>query len=155
MQEHQDREESLDTKLTQFFGNYEARTNRALADPPEVDVEATAGAFAECFIEANPNGVVCGKNDEHFRESIPKGLEFYRSIGTKSMKIVSLTPTALDGGHAMAKVHWRAEYEKKEGEERGIDFAVLYLLQMVGKEPKIFGYITGDEQKAYEEMGLV
>lgn len=155
MNEHQS-QESLDARLTRFFGNYEARTNRALADPPEVDVEATAGAFAECFIEANPNGVVCGKNDEHFRESIPKGLEFYRSIGTKSMKIVSLTPTALDGGHALAKVHWRAEYEKKDdGEERGIDFDVLYLLRTAGKEPKIFGYITGDEQKAYEEMGLV
>lgn len=155
MHEHQDQAESLEARLTRFFGDYEARTNRALADPPEVDVEATAAAFADCFIEANPHGVVCGKNDQHFREAIPKGLEFYRSLGTRSMTITSLIPSALDGGHAMAKVHWRAEYGKEDGTGTSIDFDVIYLLQTAGEEPRIFGYITGDEQKAYEEMGLI
>jgi hypothetical protein len=46
---------SMDTRhqaLQQFFAEYEARFNRALEEPPEVDVEATAGAFTDCFIGA-------------------------------------------------------------------------------------------------------
>ncbi len=43
---------SVQEKLAEFFADYEARTNRALADPPEVDTEATAAAFADCFIGA-------------------------------------------------------------------------------------------------------
>jgi hypothetical protein len=30
----------------------------------EIDVEATANSFADCFIGANPLGVQCGKNDD-------------------------------------------------------------------------------------------
>lgn len=141
--------------LEKFFADYEARVNRALGDIPEVDVEATAGAFADCFIEANPNGVVCGKNDEELRAAIPKGMEFYRSIGTKSMKVVSLMPTQLDEYHVMAKVHWKASYVKKDGRKELIEFDVIYLVQMRESIPKIFGYITGDEQKVYRERGLV
>jgi hypothetical protein len=65
-----------DARLNQmedFFAAYAAGFNRALADVPEIDVEATAGAFADCFIAANPNGVSCGKNDEQFRAQIPEG----------------------------------------------------------------------------------
>ncbi len=45
----------------------------------------TAGAFADCLIAADPNGVLCGKNDEQIRTRIPEGLAFHRSIGVKSM----------------------------------------------------------------------
>jgi hypothetical protein len=50
---------SIEQRLAEFFAEYKARINRALADKPEIDIEATARAFADCFIEANPNGVVC------------------------------------------------------------------------------------------------
>ena len=104
---------STNRKLQEFFAEYETTFNRALSETATVDVEATAGAFADCFIEANPNGVMCGKNDEQFRTVIPQGYEFYRSIGTKSMEISSLTVTALDDYRAMAKVRWQALYVKK------------------------------------------
>ena len=71
--------------VEKFFEEYAARTNRALGEQPEVDVEATAAAFADCFVEASPVGVNCGGNNGKFREQIPKGFEFYRSIGTRSM----------------------------------------------------------------------
>jgi hypothetical protein len=129
--------------------------NKALAEKPEVDVEATAEAFAECFIGANPLGVACGKNDEQFRAQIPKGLEFYRSIGTNAMKIEALTVTPLDDHHAMVKIHWQAFYVKKNGSNLTIDFEVIYLVQILNDKPKIFGYITGDEQKAYRDHELL
>jgi hypothetical protein len=123
--------------------------------PPSVNVEATAAAFADCVLAANPVGVNCGRNDEEFRKQIPKGFEFYRSIGTKSMTIKSLTTTSLDDYHSMIKVHWEAFYWKLDGHEDLIDFDVIYLVQMIDETPKIFAYITGDEQKVLRERGLI
>jgi len=143
------------TTIKTFFADYERRFNRALSDPSEIDVEATAGAFAECFVEANPNGVACGRNDAEFRAHIPKGYAFYRSIGTKSMKIVSLVATHFDDRHSYVRVQWEALYIKKDGSEESVGFEVIYLVQMQGKEPRIFGYITGDEQKVLSEKGLI
>ena len=111
--------------------------------------------FSDCFIAANPGGVICGKNDEQFRLQILQGFEFYRSIGTKSMTISGLTVTALDEFHVQARVSWQADYIKKDGSGVRIDFDVIYMLQTIGKRPKIFAYITGDEEGALRERGLI
>jgi hypothetical protein len=55
----------------------------------------------------------------------------------------------------MVKVHWEAFYRKKDSSGELIDFDVIYLVQMIGDSPKIFGYITGDEQKVYKERALI
>jgi hypothetical protein len=148
-------EVTVNQRIEEFFERYEARLSGALAETPEVNVEATAAAFTACFIEANPNGVLCGQNDDMFRAQIPKGFEFYRNIGTQSMKILSLDVTPLDHFHSMAKVHWEARYLKKGGSRDVIDFDVIYFLQTLGEDPKIFAYITGDEQKILRERGLI
>ncbi len=146
----------MDIQLDRFFAAYAARFNRALGNASEADdVEATAAAFASCFMEAGPHGVSCGRNDEQFRARIPKGYEFYRNIGTRSMRIVSLATTPLDSLHSMAKVGWEATYEKRDGTEDRIDFEVIYLVQTITDEPQIFAYITGDEQKILRERGLI
>ena len=142
-------------KLKDFFARYEERLNAALAEKPVVDVEATAAAFADCFIEASPLGVSCGKNDDELRAVIPKGYEFYRSIGTKSMNVLSLEATQLDEYHWMAKIHWEALYVKKDGSDLKLEFDVIYFLQALGGALKIFAFIAGDEQKLYREHGLV
>lgn len=139
--------------LEDFFMGYEARFNQSLAG--SIDVEGTANTFANCFIEANPFGVNCGKNDDQFRAMIPRGYEFYKSIGTKSMKILSLKITSLDDYHSMANVHWQAIYSKKDGSEESIEFDVIYFIQTAGEQPKIFAYITGDEQGVLRERGLI
>jgi hypothetical protein len=144
-----------DQTLESFFTEYEARTNRALRTSPSVDVEATAAAFTDYFLGANPLGVYCAKNDEEYRQQILKGFEFYRNIRTKSMAIKSLTMTPLDDYHSMVKVHWEAFYRKPDGLEDLIDFDVIYLVQMIDETPKIFAYITGDEQKVLREHGLI
>jgi hypothetical protein len=146
----------MDDKINEFFAQYEARVNRALGDAPEVDdARAMVEAFSDSFIAANPGGVICGKNDEQFRLHILQGLEFYRSIGTKSMTISGLTVTALDEFHAQARVSWQSDYIKKDGSGLRIDFDVIYMLQTVGERPKIFAYITGDEDGALRERGLI
>jgi len=71
------------------------------------------------------------------------------------MSIESLDITPLDTYHAMAKVHWNALYEKKDGGRESIEFDVIYFVQIMEKTPRIFCYITGDEQKVLRERGLI
>lgn len=142
--------------ITTFFGQYEKRFNDALAgrDP---DIEEAAAAFANHFLEASPNGLISGANDDNFRIAIPQGYAFYKKIGTTSMKIAGIEITHLDEHHAMARVDWHSRYKKKNSaEEVIIDFTVIYLLQLQADHQwKIFAYITGDEQKVLQDHGLV
>ncbi len=147
----ENRQQQLDT----FFDQYAARMNNALGDEPVVDVDATVAAFADCFIEASPKGVQCGQNDDQFREAIPKGLAFYRSIGTQSMEIRTKTITVLDDYHCLVRVAWQAVYHTADDRRDVIDFEVIYFVQVIDTEPKIFAYITGDEEQTYKDHGLV
>ena len=140
--------------LEAFFDQYEARFNDALKGSP-VDIEGTTAAFADTFLEASPKGIVCGHNDDNFRDAIPKGYDFYRSIGTRRMHIVWRNITPLDDYHALVKIHWQALYGKSDGDEEKIDFDVIYFVQMLEATPKIFAYITGDEQKVLQDHGLI
>ncbi len=142
----------METKLNAFFDEYEKIFNQALND--KVDVQATVSKFATCFTEASPAGIICGNNDDEFKKRIPMGYEFYKSIGTQSMRIRSKIITPIDELHSMTKVDWSASYRKKDGKEEIIDFSVFYLTQLQNGEPKIFAYITGDEQKVLKERGI-
>lgn len=141
-------------EINRFFDAYAKRFNQALAGDP-IDVDATVGAFADCFIEASPLGIVLGKNDDSFRKAIPKGYDFYKKIGTQTLKILSKDIQSLDEFHSLVRVHWNALYEPADGKRKEIAFDVIYLLQHIGTAFKIFTYITGDEQKALQDNGLI
>jgi hypothetical protein len=141
-------------RLTAFFTDYETRFNRFLSDS-HLDLDGQVGAFADCFVESSPVGVSCGKNDDQFRKAIPEGFAFYKSIGTQSMKIGALDITPLDDYHAMVKVHWESHYKKPDGSPLQIDFDVIYMLQILDDQPRIFAYITGDEQGTLQKHGLI
>lgn len=142
-------------QLEEFFTAYAARFNAALAGETP-DVDGTVNSFTPCFIEAGPTGVTCGQNDAQFREAIPKGYEFYKSVGTKAMDILLTEITLLDDLHAMVKVYWRStNVRAKDNAEVTIEFDVFYFVQTMNEEIKIFAYITGDEQKALKENGLL
>jgi hypothetical protein len=146
---------TINQRLEKFFADYEARTNRAFADPPIVDTEESAAVYTECFIEAHPKGVICFKNDAELRKSIPQLLEGQRKLGAKSMKIAELTITPIDDLHAMAKVHWEARYIKQDGAEVVADFDETYFVQTIDDTPKIFAYVAGDQEKLLKEKGLI
>ncbi len=147
--------EKTNKTIEEFFAGYAARFNRSLRDPPEVDIDGVVDSFASFFVGASPAGVSGGKNDEQFRAMFPQGFDFYRSIGTKLMKIAAMDITPLDEYHAMVKVHWDSHYVKKDSKEVQIKFDVFYFLQLLDEKPKIFAYVTGDEQKAFQERGLI
>ncbi len=141
-------------RLERFFADYEARTNRALADPDDVDLDATAAAFAEWFVAASPAGVGGGRSGETLRDAIPVGLDLYRRIGTTAMQVRSLETTEIDALHAMCRVGWEARYERKDGRRLTTAFDVVYLLQLRDTGPVIFAWIAGDEQARHRELGL-
>jgi hypothetical protein len=71
------------------------------------------------------------------------------------MDILSMQITILDNLHAIVKIHWNISYVRKNRIKGDIAFDVFYLLQKTGDDVRIFGYITGDEQQALKEEGLI
>ena len=141
--------------VRRFMNEYATRFNAAI-NSDDIDVDATAGAFAVCFMEAGPSGVTCGSNNAQFRELIPKGYQFYKSIGVSSMEIVQMNITQLDTIHTMVNCEWKSGYKRPDLRKKGImRFNVIYFLQKNGESFKIFAYITGDEQKCLREHGLI
>ena len=138
--------------LRDFFKRYESMANRVLAG--EMDVGETTFAFASDFIAASPAGVLAGKNDQSLKTSMEKGYARYREIGTKELKIRDLKITAIDALHSLVRVDWRSVYEVHGRPDVVIDFEVHYLVQLRNGEPKIFGWVSGDEEAVLREHGI-
>jgi hypothetical protein len=140
-------------EVKEFFAGYEARVNAALGHPPFVDVEGMAAAYAEHVIEAHPGGVIHYER-EQFRAAIPQVFERQRSIGAKSMRMVSLEVTPVDEHHWSGKVRWEARYERGHRVVLA-EFDETYLVQTIGGQPQIFAYVAGDEEAFLKEKGLI
>ena len=144
----------MEQQMDDFFNHYRDVFNNAVrGDNP--DIEQTAELFSACFIAANPSGVNCGQNNESFRDAMEKGYSFYKKIGITSMDIVSKQITVLNEFHTMVKVHWKSNFLKRDGLSGSIEFENIYFIQTRETQHKVFAYITGDEQAALKEAGLV
>lgn len=69
------------------------------------------------------------------------------------MAVATLAPSRLDERHRGVRVGWTAGYEHA-GRSGEVAFEVIYLLRMTGAGPKIFAYITGDEEGQLRALGL-
>jgi hypothetical protein len=136
-----------------FLSEYETEFNMAFHGNP--DIETTAKLFTESFAEANSSGITCRRNDYEFRKYIAEKYAFYKNIGLKEMRIVSRDISMLNDIHGMDKVKWKAIYETKQGKREELEFEVIYLVQVINGDPRIFAYITGDENRALKEKGLI
>lgn len=144
----------MDTDVRGLFSAYESLFNRALAGG-EVDMDAIAALYAEEVIGAAPAGVRTGRNDAEFVRVLAEGYAHYRAIGTREMRITGLRITPIDALHCIAHVDWRARYARKGHEDVTIDFPVHYLVQTRDGTPRVFGWVTGDEQAALREHGIL
>ncbi|GGN00191.1 hypothetical protein GCM10010967_37960 [Dyadobacter beijingensis] len=142
----------INDQIEQFFEAYEKRFTEGLAGNPVA--EETATAFADYFVEASPTGIIGGKNDQGFLDKVPKGYDFYRSIGITKMEIRQIDISELNELHYMVEVYWESFYQKDGGED-SIEFSVIYFLQHRDGALKVFAYVTGDEQAVLKERGLV
>ena len=139
-----------------FFEAYAKRSDDSLRVPSHDNVDGVAASFAQFVVGANPKGVNGGANDETFRKMIPQGLARYRQIGGRTMRITRLKITELDAFNAMVRVDWLFSYQRPLDGRRGdIAFQNIYFLNFATGEPKIFAYITPDEEQAMRDHGLI
>lgn len=143
----------MDTGVRALFERYESLFNRALGG--DADVDEVAALYSAEFIGAAPAGVKAGKNDSQFRQVLTQGYARYRAIGTKEMRIRNVCLSPIDDLHCVARVAWTATYGRDGQPDVTIDFDVHYFVQTLDGKPKVFGWVTGDEQAVLRQHGII
>jgi hypothetical protein len=143
----------MEASVRKLFERYERFFNRSLGG--EIDAAEMASLYASDFIAASPAGVMAGKNDDRLRQVMAEGYARYREMGTKGMRVRDIRLSAVDERHCVAHVAWTATYARKDLAEVAIDFDVHYLVQKLDGDPKVFGWISGDEQALLRQHGII
>ena len=137
---------AITPSVKKLFGDYEKAFSA-------LDLTKSAEFFADSFISAGPNGTITNSKAEFLKEA-HKAADFYRSVGQKSARIISVDESPISELYSMVKVHWGVTFQKTG--DKLIEFDVSYLVQKTGTEPKIILFIAHqDEQKAMKELGLL
>ena len=98
---------------------------------------------------------MAGKNDEQLKQIMKQGYVRYREQGMKDMRLQKLRISSIDQKHCVAHVSWRATYAREDRPDTAIDFEVHYFVRGFMSEPEVFGWVSGDEEAALKEHGLV
>ena len=138
--------------VTEFFERYQAFFRQGLKG--EADMERGVSSYAAAFVSASPAGVIAGQNDGQLKKMMRDGFERHRRIGTKDMVLREVRVSPIDVHHCLAHVAWTAIYGRGTDPDVAIDFDVHYLVQQLDDEPKIFGWVSGDEQALLREHGI-
>ena len=139
--------------IHEFFKRYQDFFRQGLKN--EADMEQVASSYATAFIAASPAGVMAGQNDKQLKQVMSQGFERYRQLGTKDMVLRGVRIDPIDEHHCLAHVAWTATYDRGATPDVSIDFDVHYLVQQLDGEPKIFGWVSGDEQALLKQHGIV
>ncbi|QRZ12712.1 nuclear transport factor 2 family protein [Paracoccus methylovorus] len=143
----------MEDTVRQFFTRYERLFGQALAG--QADMQDIAALYAPEFVAASPAGVRAGRNDDQLKQAMAQGYEHYRAIGTKAMTIREIRLSPMDALHCVAHVSWRAVYDRGEAPDVQIEFEVHYLVQILDGTPKVFGWVSGDEQALLKQHGII
>jgi hypothetical protein len=143
----------METSVRKFFERYENFFNQSLSG--DVDMDKVAALYASEFISASPAGVMAGKNDDQLKKVMAQGYARYRATGTKEMRIRDVRVTPMDEYHCVAHVAWTATYSRKDQADVAIDFDVHYFIQNLDGEPKVFGWVSGDEEALLKKHGII
>jgi len=144
----------METSVRKFFERYASLFNQALGRNANMD-EEVAALYASEFIAASPAGVMAGKNDDQLKEVMAQGYERYRAMGTKEMRLRDVRLSPIDDLHCVAHVAWTAIYSRRDQPDLAIDFDVHYFVQKLAGEPKVFGWVSGDEEALLKERGVI
>ncbi|OVZ64762.1 hypothetical protein CDO44_00695 [Pigmentiphaga sp. NML080357] len=143
----------METTVRKFFERYERFFRQALGD--EADMDEAASFYAGEFIAASPAGVAAGKNDDRLKQVMAQGYARYRMMGLKDMRVRHVDLSPMDELHCVGHVAWTATYVRQNQSAVAIDFDVHYFMQVLGGEPRIFGWVAGDEPALLEQHGIV
>jgi hypothetical protein len=147
------REEIMEASVRKLFDRYERFFRQSLSG--DMDMDEIASLYASDFIAASPGGVMTGKNDDQLKQVMAQGYRHYRAIGTKEMRIRNVRFSPIDDHHCVAHVAWTATYVRKNHSNVAIDFDVHYFVQELGGEPKVFGWVSGDEEALLRKHGII
>ena len=142
----------MEAEIRKLFERYERFVSQSLSG--DIDMDEVASVYASAFIAASPAGVMTGKNDEQLKHAMEQGYAYYRSIGTKEMRTRDVRISPIDENHCVAHVDWTAVYDRNGQPDVAMDFDVHYLVQKLDGEPKIFGWVSGDEQALLKKHGI-
>jgi hypothetical protein len=143
----------METSIGAFFGRYESLFNKALNG--DADMAEVASLYAPELVAALPAGIGTAKNDVQLRQVMARGYARQREIGTKDMRIRGIRLSPIDDRHCVAHVAWTATYARRNGPDTAIDFDVHYFLRDPGGEPKVFGWVSGDEEALLRQHGII
>ena len=143
----------MESSVRKLFERYESFFNRSLRG--DMDLDEVAALYASEFIAASPSGVTTGKNDDQLKQVMAQGYAHYRAIGTKEMRIRDVRLSPIDNHHCVAHVAWTATYARIDQPDVAIDFDVHYFVQKLDGEPKVFGWVSGDEQALLRKHGII
>ena len=143
----------MESGVRSLFERYASVFNRSLSG--DEDMDAVAALYASEFIAASPAGVMAGKNDDQLRQVMAQGYARYRAMGTKEMRIRDVRISPIDGHHCVAHVAWTATYARTDRPDVAIDFDVHYFVQKLEGEPKVFGWVSGDEEALLRQHGIL
>lgn len=135
--------------IDEFFARYEQGANT-------FDADLITSQFTHVFMGADPNGVMCGTNDDAFRTAIPERRKLFTQIGFRTARIIDKEVTPLDARYTMAKVLWHMTFHPDGREVLDFEFYITYFLFDDGTGPKVAFYISHeDEQRVMREAGLI
>jgi hypothetical protein len=135
-------------KLNLFFEGIEKAGN-------SLDLELINSQFADQFLFADPYGTRVIEKQK-FLTALPKRLEFFKSLGHQSTKILALDETQLDDQYTMVKAHFLMQFRKPSGEIIEARVDSTYFLFMKGDSPKIIMHMEHEDLKeAMQKRGLL
>ena len=135
-------------KLNLFFEGIEKAGN-------SLDLELINSQFADQFLFADPYGTRVIEKQK-FLTALPKRLEFFKSLGHQSTKILALDETQLDDQYTMVKAHFLIQFRKPSGEIIEARVDSTYFLFMKGDSPKIIMHMEHEDLKeAMQKRGLL
>jgi hypothetical protein len=143
----------VEAEVKALFQRYQRLFEKGLSG--DIDAREVAAFYAPVFIAASPAGIFTGKNNAALLKVMREGYARYRQTGMKSMGLGDIRLSEIDDHHCMAHVGWTASYARRSQADVTIEFEVHYLLQNLDGEPKIFGWVSGDEQELLRQHGIV
>lgn len=143
----------MESDVKELFERYESVFNRSLGG--DMDMDSVAALYAAEFIAASPAGVMAGKNDDQLKQVMAQGYARYRAMGTKEMRIRNVRLSTMDDHHCVAHVAWTATYARTDRPDVTIDFDVHYFVRKLDGEPKVFGWVSGDEEALLKQHGIL
>jgi len=132
-------------QLDNLFKDYETAFDK-------LDLKTISGYCADSFISAGPKGSMAQSKKEYEKKA-EQVVQFYRSVGRKSARIISKRVMPICNEYSMVVVRWGVTFEKIGTKQ--VEFDVSYIIQETDIDPKIILLISHeDEEAAMKKLGL-